>query len=113
MIRATSLRTLLRLALITLSASGCALYSDVSIAPLNLSPANIDRGSDLQAMVKKGDYLRAIEMTALIESRPRKTAADLGNLGTAELAAGRYHAARPRPRGAAALNPFHSTFART
>jgi len=47
-----------------LFATGCALYSDVSIAPLSLSPAGIDRGSDLQSMIRKYDYLRAIELTS-------------------------------------------------
>jgi len=91
-------------------ASGCALYSDVSIAPLQVSPAGIDRGSDLQSMIRKYDYLRAIDLTSSVELRQRKNIADLRSLGEAELTAGRYDAARQHLRAAIDLDPFRTTF---
>ena len=52
--------------------AGCALYSEVSVVPLNLLPSNIERGSDLQSMLRKADYLRAIELATSVKSRTRK-----------------------------------------
>jgi tetratricopeptide (TPR) repeat protein len=93
-----------------LAATSCALYSDVSITPLPQSPAGIDRGSDLQSMVRKYDYLRAIELTSNVETRQRPNVADLTALGEAELISGRYDAARQHLRAAIDLEPFHTTF---
>ena len=90
---------------------GCALYSEVDVVPLTILPANIDRGSDLQAMILKADYLRAMEQTAAVEARRNPTAADLGALGTAYLAAGRYDEARTHLRRALDLNPFRASYA--
>lgn len=104
------MKRLLVVASIAGLASGCALYSDVSIAPLQLSPAGIDRGSDLQSMIRKYDYLRAIDLTSSVESRQRKNISDLKSLGEAELAAGRYDAARQHLRTAIDLDPFRTTF---
>ena len=50
-----------------LAAAGCALYNDVSIAPLNMNPLLIDHGADVQGMVRKADYLRAIEYASTVE----------------------------------------------
>lgn len=105
------MKRLLVIASIAGLASGCALYSDVSIAPLQVSPAGIDRGSDLQSMIRKYDYLRAIDLTSSVESRERKNISDLRSLGEAELAAGRYDAARQHLRAAIDLDPFRTTFA--
>lgn len=91
--------------------SGCALYTDVSVSPLILLPNQIDRGSDVHAMVRKADYLRAIDMTSTITSRPRRTANELAALGSAYLAAGRYDEARTYLRSALELNPFHTAYA--
>jgi hypothetical protein len=33
--------------------AGCTLYSEVAVVPLNLLPTNIERGSDLQSMLRK------------------------------------------------------------
>ncbi len=90
--------------------AGCTLYSDVSIAPLTVSPSGIDRGSDLPSMVRKYDYLRAIEYTSTVEGRQRKNVSELMALGEAELASGRYDAARQHLRAAIDLDPFHKTF---
>ena len=95
----------------TLLLGGCALYSDVSIQPLIVSPQDIDRGADIHAMVRKADYLRALEMAPTIEARPRKTAADLVALGTAELASARFDEARRHLRGALDLGPSRTTYA--
>ena len=95
--------------LAALVAAGCALYSDVSIQPLAVLPTKIDRGSDLQTMLRKADYLRAVESAPQIDAKPRKTAAELVALGSAELAAARYDAARQHLRSALDLNPFRTT----
>jgi predicted aspartyl protease len=91
--------------------SRCALYSDVTVQPLTLMPGNIERGSDLQGMLRKADYLRAIELTATTEARPKKSAADLAALGSAYLAAGRLDPARERLRNALDLDPFRTVYA--
>jgi len=97
-------------AVIASLSAGCALYSDVSISALTVSPAGIDRGADLQSMLRKYDYLRAIELTSSIESRQRKNISDLMALGEAELFSGRYDAARQHLRAAIDLEPFRTTF---
>jgi len=90
---------------------GCALYSEVDVTPLILQPSNIERGSDLASMVRKADYLRAMEMANVVDQRERKTAADFAALGSAYLAAGRYDDARGRLRKALDLDPFRTTYA--
>jgi hypothetical protein len=91
--------------------AGCSLYSDVSISTLNINPLQIDRGSDLQSMVRKTDYLRAIELTPTLDNRQRKSVADLQALGNAELIAGRYDDARRHLRAAVELGSFRETLA--
>ena len=98
--RATAL-----LVLLLLIAGGCALYSEVSIGPLVILPTRIERGADVQQMVRRADYLRALEAAAVIEGRARPSAADLVALGFAEMASGRYDAARRHLRMAIELNP--------
>jgi hypothetical protein len=51
---------------VTALVAGCALYSDVSVSPLMLTPASIERGSDVQSMVRKSDYVRAVELASTI-----------------------------------------------
>ncbi|HJQ40404.1 MAG TPA: aspartyl protease family protein [Thermoanaerobaculia bacterium] len=104
-------RTKVLVVVLLLVAAGCALYSEVSVGPLNLLPSNIERGSDLQSMLRKSDYLRAMEMAAVIDSRSRPNAADLSLLGSAYLAAGRLDEARGRLRAALDLEPFRTTYA--
>ena len=60
--------------------AGCALYSDVVISPLSLIPTNIDRGSDLPSMVRKGDYNRAVAQASLVDAKPRHSAIELAML---------------------------------
>jgi hypothetical protein len=91
--------------------AGCALYSDVSISPLLLTPGSIERGSDLQSMVRKADYVRAVEQASLIESKNRRSASDLLYLGTAEMAAGRFDDAHRHLRATLDLEPFRTTYA--
>jgi hypothetical protein len=98
------------LLLVVLSA-GCALYSEVDVTPLVLLPSSIERGSDVHSMIKKADYLRAMDLASVIESRQRPNATDLGALGTAYLASGRYDDARSRLRAALDLDPFRTTYA--
>jgi len=94
---------------LTLLLGGCALYSEVDVTPLVLLPTNIDRGADVPQMIRKADYLRAIEMAAVIGTR--KNATELGALGSAYLAAGRYDEARGQLRKALDLDPFRDTYA--
>jgi hypothetical protein len=89
--------------------TGCALYSEVTVSPLSLLPTNIERGSDIQGMLRKADYIRAIELTSTIEGRQRPDAVDLAALGNAYLACGRYDDARNHLRSALDLNPFRQT----
>ena len=39
---------------------GCALYSDVSVAPLIVPMTNVERGSDATSMLRKADYIRLV-----------------------------------------------------
>lgn len=106
-----ALRRRIASAVSALAVTGCALYSDVSIAPLIIIPTRIERGADLQQMLRKADYLRAIEMAPSVEARERPSAADLVALGYAEMCAARYDDARRHLRAALALNPFRTTYA--
>ena len=94
-----------------LGASRCALYSDVSVEPLVLLPGNLERGSDIHAMIRRADYLRALEMAPTLEARTRRNPADLVALGYAELASGRFDAARTHLRAAMDQNPQRATYA--
>lgn len=96
---------------ITLSGAGCTLSNEVSISPLILNPLQIEKGADLEGMVRKADFLRAIESAPAIDSRFRPTAGELKALGEAELAAGRYDAAREHLRQAVDLDPFRTSLA--
>jgi hypothetical protein len=89
---------------------GCALYKEVSIEPLLLTPAGIDRGGDVQSMLRKADYLRAMELATLREA-DKPMAAELAGYGSAYLAAGRFDDARRHLRAALDLNPFRNTYA--
>jgi hypothetical protein len=91
--------------------AGCTLYSDVSITPLIVQPPNIERGADLQQMLRKADFLRAIELTSSIEKRDSPVAAELAALGEAELASGHYDSARKHLRAALDTNPFRTSYA--
>jgi len=100
-------RSLIALAVL----AGCALYSDVVISPLIYDPANIERGNDVQSMVRKLDYNHAVSLAPTIDAKPRKTAQELASLGAAELAAGRYDDARRHLRAAIDLQPFRTVYA--
>ncbi|HEX9500135.1 MAG TPA: aspartyl protease family protein [Thermoanaerobaculia bacterium] len=100
-------RSLIALAVL----AGCALYSDVIISPLVYDPANIERGSDVQSMVRKLDYNHAVSLAQTIDAKAKKTAQELASLGTAELAAGRYDDARRHLRAAIDLQPFRTVYA--
>ena len=97
--------------LVLILLGGCTLYSEVDVTPLILQPSNIQRGADLPSMLRKADYLRAMEMATTLDARERKNAADLAALGTAYLAAGRYDDARGHLRAALDLDPFRTTYA--
>jgi len=96
----------------TIVLASCTLYNDVSIGPLVITPAQIERGSDLQSMINKADYLRALEYSPIVEARTRKSATELAALGGAELSAARYDAARRHLRAALDLQPFRETQAK-
>jgi aspartyl protease len=92
-------------------AAGCALYSDVSISQLVVTPANIDHGGDLPSMLRKYDYLNAVMSASRIEARSQQRASDLAALGSAEFISGRFDAARKHLREALDLQPFRTTYA--
>lgn len=96
---------------VTVILAGCALYSDVLISPLIYVPANIERGSDLQSMVRKSDYLNALMQAPVVEARPKRSAAELAALGSVEYTSGRFDAARRHLRAALDLQPFRTTYA--
>lgn len=91
--------------------SGCALYSEVSIQPLLLTPTAIERGADINASMRRADFMRAIELASLMQTRTRRNPNDLGAVGSAMLAAGRYSDARDHLRAALDLNPIRGTYA--
>ncbi len=91
-------------------AAGCALYSEVSISPLIYDPTNIDRGSDIQSMLRKADLNRAVALADVIDAKARRSAQELAALGAAELAAGRYDDARRHLRAAIELQPFRTVY---
>lgn len=90
--------------------SGCALYKDVAIEPLLLTPAGIDRTSDIQSVLKKADYARSLEQASR-DPKQQKLAAELADFGSAYLASGRYDDARRNLRLALDLNPLRTTYA--
>lgn len=77
------------------SITGCALYSDVSISPLLLTPGDIRRSaSDLPKLLEEGEFLRAIELGRDVDKRTKPSYRDLAALGGAEVSAGRFEEAR-------------------
>ena len=105
------LRNVATVALIALASTGCALYNEVSVVPLRITPTNIERGADLPSMIRKADYLRAIELGPAAEARPRRSAEELGAIGSAFLAAGRLDDARSILRNALDAGPRGNTYA--
>jgi hypothetical protein len=97
--------------LIALTLAGCALYSDVSIQPAIVTPQKIERGADLQAMLRKADYLRAIEYASSLDQRVRRSPADLLALGLAEMACNRLAAARYHLRASITEQGTRANFA--
>ncbi len=90
--------------------AGCTLYNEVQVRPLTYDATKIERGADIQGMLRKFDLNRAVQSASLIESR-KPTAADLGALGQAEVSAGRYDDARRHLRAAIDLEPFRTVYA--
>lgn len=90
--------------------SGCALYKEVTIQPLLLTPASIDRSSDIQTVLKKADYAHSLEQAAR-DPKQQKLAAELADFGNAYLASGRFDDARRNLRLALDLNPLRATYA--
>jgi len=103
--------SLVLVALIAGLQGGCTLYNEVEVAPLQVLPSNIDRGSDIESMLLKADYLRAMEMGATFDARQRVSAPNMAALGRAYMTSGRYDEARTRLRSALDLNPFRAVYA--
>lgn len=98
-------RTLL-ISAFALSTGGCALYNEVSITPLLLTPTDIRRSTgSIENLIEEGDYLRALESGATLRSRPRVSYKDLAALGRVEVLTGRFDSARENLRAALKLNP--------
>ena len=98
------------MALIVVTIAGCALYSDVTIVPLAVQPANIDQPNDLNSMIRKADLVRAVQLAPAIEAKRNHSAQELAALGNAELISGRYDAARRHLRAAVDLAPFRTVY---
>jgi hypothetical protein len=90
--------------------SGCALYKEVTIQPLLLTPASIDRSSDIQTVLKKADYAHSLEQAAR-DPKQQRLAAELADYGNAYLASGRFDDARRNLRLALDLNPVRAKYA--
>ncbi|HEV2722724.1 MAG TPA: aspartyl protease family protein [Thermoanaerobaculia bacterium] len=95
-------------ALAVVAIAGCTLYSDVTIVPLSVQPANIDHPNDLNTMIRKADLVRAVQLAPTIEAKQNRSAQELAALGNAEMIAGRYDAARRHLRAAIELRPFRT-----
>ena len=90
--------------LVATGLSGCALYNDVSIAPLLLTPGDIRRSAaDVPKLVEEGEFLRAIELGRIAEKRAKPSYRDLAALGAAEVVSGRFEEARGHLKQALAL----------
>lgn len=98
-------------ALVVVAVAGCALYSDVTIVPLSVQPANIDHPNDLNSMIRKADLVRAVQLAPTIEAKRSRSAQDLAALGSAEMISGRYDEARRHLRAAIDLAPFRTVYA--
>jgi tetratricopeptide (TPR) repeat protein len=96
---------------LVLAFTGCTLYNEVSVTPLRIAPSSVERGTDLPSMIRKADYLRAIEFASRADARTRRTAVDVGAIGSAYLAAGRFDAARARLREALDMQPYRTAYA--
>ena len=107
----TMFRNVAVAAVLTLFSSACALYTEVSVMPLYLNPADIQRGGDVQSMIRKADFLRAVEYASTIEAKERQSASELAALGRAFLFAGRYPEARKYLRSALDHKPVRDTYA--
>jgi len=95
-----------------LLAAACAsLTADVQIVPLTVTPANIERGSDIASMIRKADLVRAVSLAPIIDQKGSQSANELAAIGKAELIAGRYDDARRHLRAALSLEPFRTTYA--
>lgn len=98
-------RVFLVLSAVLVLVAGCALYSDVSISPLFLTPQNLNRASSLGEMVETGDFGRAAEQAKLVEAKQRPSYRDLAALGRAEMSSARISLARRHLRQALDLKP--------
>jgi hypothetical protein len=110
MVRKRLISVVICTAVAALSAA-CALYTDVSLAPLTVLPADLDRGTDVQQSIRKDDYVGAIGYAAAVSARPKPNGDEVAALGAAYLAAGRYDEARRQLRAALDLKPLHTTSA--
>jgi len=97
--------------LAVLAIAGCALYSDVTIVPLSVQPANIDHPNDLNSMIRKADLVRAVQLGPSIDAKHNRSAQELAALGSAEAVSGRYDDARRHLRAAIELRPFRTVLA--
>ena len=78
-----------------LAIAGCtALSTEVAITPLILKPSDILRPDTIHDAILRGDYRRAIEIAA--EPGTKLTEGETLSLARAEIAAGRFDAARDR-----------------
>lgn len=97
--------------LLLLAAAACSLETQVQIVPLKYTSADVQRGSDIPAMIRKADILTAVALARSVEQNPKRNANELAALGQAEMIAGRFDEARHHLRAAIDLQPFRTTYA--
>src|SRR5256714_2096367 len=97
-------------ALVAIAIGGCALYSDVTIVPLMVQPANIEHRNDLTSMIRKADPVRAVQLAPGIGGKHNRSGQELAALGSAEMISGRYDEARRHLRAALDLAPFRTAY---
>ncbi len=86
--------------------SGCALYSEVSIGPLLMSPSDVRRSASSPTQLAIDlEFSRLLAMKSSIEVRERQSYKDFAALGEAELAANRLVDARRHLMQALDLRP--------
>jgi hypothetical protein len=106
-----SMKRVLLAAAAALVVAGCTLVNEVEIRPLQYDPTKIERGNDVQQMLRKFDLNRAVQQASLIEQKQKVSVSELGSLGAAEVAAGRYDDARRHLRAAVEAEPFRNIYA--
>ena len=102
----------LALALGVFATTGCALRSEVSIAPLLIRPDDTIRAANrVEDLVAVGDFPRAVALAPVVDAKANPTSTELAALGKAELVSGRFEEAKRHLRAALLKKPFRDAYA--